>query len=152
MGNTCKPMAVSFQCMTKFTTNKKKKKNSLPTRQLPPVAVLRIGVSAGRRRGCGQVDCHWRRVHERKWQASSCSIPITAPLELAASSPTIFVGSTRAGCACVCVCVCVSVCEKPFFGQVVLTWVWSLNSNCSLIAFLPTVQNLPHLILWNILI
>ena len=27
MGNTCKPMAVSFQCMTKFTT-KKKKKNS----------------------------------------------------------------------------------------------------------------------------
>ena len=26
MGNTWKPMAVSFQCMTKFTTNKKKKK------------------------------------------------------------------------------------------------------------------------------
>ena len=26
MGNTCKPMAVSFQCMTKFTTKKKKKK------------------------------------------------------------------------------------------------------------------------------
>ena len=25
MGNTCKPMGVSFQCMTKFTTNKKKK-------------------------------------------------------------------------------------------------------------------------------
>ena len=25
MGNTCKPMAVSFQCMTKFTTEKKKK-------------------------------------------------------------------------------------------------------------------------------
>ena len=24
MGNTCKHMAVSFQCMTKFTTNKKK--------------------------------------------------------------------------------------------------------------------------------
>ena len=24
MGNTCKPMAVSFQCMTKFITNKKK--------------------------------------------------------------------------------------------------------------------------------
>ena len=23
MGNTCKPMAVSFQCITKFTTNKK---------------------------------------------------------------------------------------------------------------------------------
>ena len=27
MGNTCKPMAVSFQCMTKFTTNKIKKKH-----------------------------------------------------------------------------------------------------------------------------
>ena len=26
MGNTCKPMAVSFQCMTKPTTIKKKKK------------------------------------------------------------------------------------------------------------------------------
>ena len=26
MGNTGKPMAVSFQCMTKSTTNKKKKK------------------------------------------------------------------------------------------------------------------------------
>ena len=25
MGNTCKPMAVSFQCMTKSTTNKKNK-------------------------------------------------------------------------------------------------------------------------------
>ena len=25
LGNTCKPMAVSFQCMTKFTTIKKKK-------------------------------------------------------------------------------------------------------------------------------
>ena len=26
MGNTCKPMAVSFKCMTKSTTNTKKKK------------------------------------------------------------------------------------------------------------------------------
>ena len=26
MGNTCKPMDVSFQCMTKFTTNNKKKR------------------------------------------------------------------------------------------------------------------------------
>ena len=31
MGNTCKPMAVSFQCMTKFTTNKKLKKNKIKT-------------------------------------------------------------------------------------------------------------------------
>ena len=29
MGNTCKPMAVSFQCMTKSTTNKKIRKNSV---------------------------------------------------------------------------------------------------------------------------
>ena len=29
MGNTCKPMAVLFQCMTKFTTNKKKKVSCL---------------------------------------------------------------------------------------------------------------------------
>ena len=28
MGNTCKPMAVSFQCMTKSTTNKKKNKKN----------------------------------------------------------------------------------------------------------------------------
>ena len=25
MGSTCRPMTVSFQCMTKFTTNKKNK-------------------------------------------------------------------------------------------------------------------------------
>ena len=31
MGNTCKPMAVSFQCMTKSTTNKKKKKKKKKT-------------------------------------------------------------------------------------------------------------------------
>ena len=29
MGNTCKDMAVSFQCMTKFTTKKKVKKNKI---------------------------------------------------------------------------------------------------------------------------
>ena len=29
MGNTCKPMAVSFQCMTKSTTKKKKKRHLL---------------------------------------------------------------------------------------------------------------------------
>ena len=32
MGNTCKPMAVSFQCMTKFTTNKKKKEKKIRVR------------------------------------------------------------------------------------------------------------------------
>ena len=29
MGNTCKPMAVSFQCMTKFTTNKKEEEEKI---------------------------------------------------------------------------------------------------------------------------
>ena len=33
MGNTCKPMAVSFQCMTKSTTNKKKKNQKKKTRK-----------------------------------------------------------------------------------------------------------------------
>ena len=33
MGNTCKPMAVSFQCMTKFTTNKKKRKKKKKKRK-----------------------------------------------------------------------------------------------------------------------
>ena len=26
IGNTCRPMAVSFKCMTKFTTNKKRER------------------------------------------------------------------------------------------------------------------------------
>ena len=30
MGNTCKPLAVSFQCMTKSTTNKKIKQPLIP--------------------------------------------------------------------------------------------------------------------------
>ena len=34
MGNTCKPMAVSFQCMTKSTTNKKKKCRKKKTKEL----------------------------------------------------------------------------------------------------------------------
>ena len=29
MGKTCEPKAFSFQCMTKFTTNKKKKKERI---------------------------------------------------------------------------------------------------------------------------
>ena len=33
MGNTCKPMAVSFQCMTKSTTIKKKKIKSQAEKQ-----------------------------------------------------------------------------------------------------------------------
>ena len=33
MGKTCEPKAFSFQCMTKFTTKKKKKR--LPTKKSP---------------------------------------------------------------------------------------------------------------------
>ena len=40
MGDACKPMAVSFQCMTKFTTNKKEKKKNLPAIQETPVQFL----------------------------------------------------------------------------------------------------------------
>ena len=41
MGNTCKPMAVLFQCMTKFTTNKKKKKKK---KAYPPYFVTLINM------------------------------------------------------------------------------------------------------------
>ena len=41
MGNTCKPMAVSFQCMTKFTTNKIKKKNKKMLSRLVIAFLLR---------------------------------------------------------------------------------------------------------------
>ena len=34
MGNTCKPMVVSFQCMTKSTTIKKKKKKKRKTHKM----------------------------------------------------------------------------------------------------------------------
>ena len=46
MGNTCKPMAVSFQCMTKFTAKKKKKteqqavKNTIVYKKLTVFAKL----------------------------------------------------------------------------------------------------------------
>ena len=36
MGNTCKPMAVSFRCMTKSTTNKKKKERKKKGKFLSP--------------------------------------------------------------------------------------------------------------------
>ena len=51
MGNTCKPMAVSFQCMTKSTTNKKKKKRSFDhththTQKRSPLFQYHITVSS----------------------------------------------------------------------------------------------------------
>ena len=52
MGNTFKPMAVSFQCMTKSTTNKKNKK----IKKKKPDSLektLLLGKTEGRRkRGC----------------------------------------------------------------------------------------------------
>ena len=50
MGNTCKPLAVSFQCMTKSTTNKKKKKKKDSTCNAgDPCSIPGVG------------DTHWRR-------------------------------------------------------------------------------------------
>ena len=40
MGNTCKPMAVSFQCMTKFTTNKKKERKKNTDARVPGSEIL----------------------------------------------------------------------------------------------------------------
>ena len=42
MGNTCKPMAVLFQCMTKFTTNKtiKKKKKKKKKEELMTIPAM----------------------------------------------------------------------------------------------------------------
>ena len=49
MGNTCKPMAVSFQCMTKSTTikTKLKKKN-----EILPFAVTRMDLKGNKDRYC----------------------------------------------------------------------------------------------------
>ena len=45
MGNTCKHMAVSFQCMTKFTTNKKRKKKK--KKKNPPANAEDTGLIPG---------------------------------------------------------------------------------------------------------
>ena len=47
MGNTCKPMAVSFQCMTKFTTNKKKRKKKKKKRKLSNEELMRLNYGVG---------------------------------------------------------------------------------------------------------
>lgn len=82
-------------------------------------------------------------VHRRGQNGALSPTPMTAAFELAELPPTVFVGSAIASC----------VCEKPpFFCQAVLTGIWSLNSNCSLIALLSTIHNLPWspCILWKI--
>ena len=48
MGNTCKPMAVSFQCMTKFTTNKKKIKKKSTNGSSLVIQWLRIRLAMQR--------------------------------------------------------------------------------------------------------
>ena len=49
MGNTCKPIAVSFQCMTKSTTNKKrrKKKKESASNAGDPGSISGLGRFAG---------------------------------------------------------------------------------------------------------
>ena len=44
MGNTCKPMAVSFQCMTKFTTNKKIYKLKKKKKEMVFQSLCRVGL------------------------------------------------------------------------------------------------------------
>ena len=52
MGNTCKPLAVSFQCMTKSTTNKKKKryKRDKEDSQLSGFSSRKVVVSVTKRK------------------------------------------------------------------------------------------------------
>ena len=45
MGNTCKSLAVSFQCMTKFTTNKKKKEEEEEASHAIVEGICRLGES-----------------------------------------------------------------------------------------------------------
>ena len=41
MGNTCKPMAISFQCMTKSTTVKKKKKKQFSLMSTMLISIIK---------------------------------------------------------------------------------------------------------------
>ena len=63
MGNTCKPMAVSFQCMTKFTTNKKRKKErkeSARTHCLAHGSLFYVAALMGRELGGERTHgCEW---------------------------------------------------------------------------------------------
>ena len=62
IGNTCKPMAVSFQCMTKSTTNlKEKKKKDRHSRDF-----LKIRLNCGSRKVVGVVSC----LHEDSQQSA----------------------------------------------------------------------------------
>ena len=63
MGNTCKPMAVSFQCMTKFTTNKKKKSHNSHQN-----ARGRGGKEAGK------LDQQFQNFHRGLGEAKICTI------------------------------------------------------------------------------
>ena len=60
MGNTCKPMAVSFQCMTKSTTIKKKK--NTPAEHM---AVFQKGLSYTG----GSMHCEFQRKAKMKSKA-----------------------------------------------------------------------------------
>ena len=72
MVNTCKPMAVSFQCMTKSTTNKKKKKKRKKKEQIdanPKYSVL----------VCWQwflTQVPWARVVDSLTLYAKCCVPM----------------------------------------------------------------------------
>ena len=57
MGNTCKPMAVSFQCMTKTTTIKKKKEATPePAGHNYRTQAPQQGLGAATKTGCRQIN------------------------------------------------------------------------------------------------
>ena len=80
MGNTCKPMAVSFQCMTKFTTKKKKNRNITLSAKVHLVKVMVLPVvmygceswtikkAEHQRIGAFELWC-WRRLLRVSWTA-----------------------------------------------------------------------------------
>ena len=95
MGNTCKPMAVSFQCMTKFTTKKKKsipekkkrkKKNkffSLPSKTLGCFSGCLMSTASDQKlfcRLCSPICCSFDEFVEEKVISASYSSTILTPL------------------------------------------------------------------------
>ena len=69
MGNTCKPMADSFQCMTKSTTIKKLKKKK---QQLEPYVEQQTGSKLGKEYD-KVVYCH--PINLTSMQSTSCKMP-----------------------------------------------------------------------------
>ena len=70
MGNTCKPMAVLFQCMTKFTTKKKKKNPPANAGDLGSIPALARSPGGGRGNPL-QYSCLGNRRDRAAWRATA---------------------------------------------------------------------------------